>query len=129
MNQFRQKDLAEEAPKTQEPSKGKGRLVEIADFSFYTNRKEISRWLPFIFFLGGLALLYIYNSHQAIRTIRQTDEISREIKESRAEYISVKSEFMYKSKQSQVARRLEETGLKELKQPPIKISYKKEDEY
>ena len=47
------------------------------------------------------------------------DELKKEINELRSEYISVKSNLMKKSNPSEVSKRLETEGLKELTTPPI----------
>ena len=41
--------------------------------------------------------------------------------------MTAKSELMYKSKQSEVAKMVEEMGLKELTAPPYKIVVKQDD--
>lgn len=125
MNELRKEpEIQEETTQAAEPKK-RGKLIDMADAG--PMKGEMRRYFPYIFFLAGLAIIHIYNSHLAIKTVRRCDELSKEIKEARAEYISVKSEFMYRSKQSQVAKRLEGTGLKELTQPPIKITETEED--
>ncbi len=133
MNEFRERreeqEQASEGPAEQQPRE-KGKLIQAADYAFFLDKENAGRLMPYIFFLAFLAVLYIYNSNHAIRMIRDCDRLTKEIKEHRAEFISVKSEFMYRSKQSQVSKRLDERGLKELKQPPIKITFSEdEDEY
>jgi len=44
-----------------------------------------------------------------------------EVEENRADYTSMKADYMFASKQSEVARRVNEFGLKENKMPPYKI--------
>ncbi|MDX5321565.1 MAG: hypothetical protein LPK45_10590 [Bacteroidota bacterium] len=124
MNRIKEEPKTEQE-QTQEAPKKRGVLVELGDLNW--SREEVRKVFPFIFFLAGLAIIHIYNSNQAIKVVRQCDELNKEIKEARAEYISVKSELMYRSKQSQVSKRLEGTGLKELKQPPYKITETEED--
>lgn len=124
MNKLKEEHKAEEAAQEQAPKK-RGKLIEIADMQW--GKADIRKMFPFIFFLAGLAIIHIYNSNVAIKTMRESDQLGKEIKEARAEYISVKSELMYRSKQSQVSKRLEGTGLKELKQPPFKITETEED--
>jgi hypothetical protein len=46
-----------------------------------------------------------------------------ELKDLRSEYITVLSEIMSESRQSELAKKLENTGIKELKNPPSKITY------
>ncbi len=123
MNKIREKENKEQG--TPEETKAKSSLSNLADLNFLQG--DLRRYLPFLFFLAALAIVHIYNSHQAIKIVKRCDELGKEIKEARAEYISVKSELMYRSKQSQVAKRLEGTGLKELKSPPFKIIETKED--
>ncbi len=125
MNQLREKPENTEQQEQQETPKKRGKLIELADMSVPV--ADLRRMFPYIFFLAGLAIIHIYNSNQAIKVVRRADELAKEIKEARAEYISVKSELMYRSKQSQVSKRLEGTGLKELKQPPFKITETEED--
>lgn len=81
--------------------------------------------MPFIFFLMGLSLVYIANSYVAERTIRDIDKTSKDIKELRSEYISIKSDLMFKSRQSQVAKEVLPLGIKHLTVPPKKIVLKK----
>ncbi|TNE82030.1 MAG: hypothetical protein EP332_01770 [Bacteroidetes bacterium] len=123
MNQLRTEKTQQEEEKQTEETPKKGLLIRFTEMAGLGDKAEVAQFMPFVFFLSFLTLVYIYNSHQAIKVVRQIDELNKEIKEYRAEYISVKSDFMYKSKQSQVAKRLEGTGLKELTQPPVKLTY------
>jgi hypothetical protein len=77
--------------------------------------------MPFVFFLMGMALLYIANSYHAEHTIRQIDRTAKELKLLRTEYISGKSELMFTSKQSHVALMSLPLGLKESQDAPLKI--------
>ena len=72
-------------------------------------------------FSAALALPYIYNSHRAERNVRRVDALNKEVKDLRAEYITLKSEHMSASKQSDVAQRLEMFGIEELSSPPKRI--------
>jgi hypothetical protein len=81
------------------------------------------RWIvknvPFFLFLSVLAVIYIYNGHYADKTIRSINKVNRELKELQYEYKTLKSEVMFRSKQSELARAVEPLGLKELVAPPI----------
>ncbi len=77
--------------------------------------------MPFMFFLTGLAIVYIANSYMAEKTIRDIDKTQKDIKEMRAEYISAKTELMVKSKQTEVATALAPYGIKESVVAPKKI--------
>lgn len=94
---------------------------------FITYDKMVEN-IPFIIFLAGLAIVYIWNTHYAEKTRRDKDKLNRELKEYRWEYVSAKSELMFKSKQSEVLKLVEPSGLKELTTSPKKIVVSK-DEY
>lgn len=96
--------------------------------SLLSDMATVRKYAPFGLFLGALAMFYIWNAHRAEKLIRNTDKIKQEIKELRAEYLTIKSDLEYRSKQSQIAKKLEERGLQELRTPPYKITYNKKDE-
>jgi hypothetical protein len=77
------------------------------------------RNLPFFLFLAFLAVLYIYNGHYADHVVRDIGKTGRELKELQYEYKSLKSEVMFRSKQSELAKAVEPFGLKELTSPPV----------
>lgn len=79
------------------------------------------RNLPFIYFLSGLALLYIANAHHAERKIRQIDKLKNEIEEMRWEYNSVKSDFLYQSTKTQLSKEVSSLSVDKQKIPPKRI--------
>jgi hypothetical protein len=119
-----EKKIQEIEAKKPTPKKNKSGLVKslTALFSgtFLSNDKTIKN-LPFILFLGALALFYIANGYWADDKIRQMNKISSQIKELRSEFITSKSDLMFISKQSEVAKAVEKIGLKEPVTPPKKI--------
>jgi len=80
------------------------------------------RWIvkniPFFLFLAVLAIVYIYNGHYADNTVRSINKVNRELKELQHEYKTLKSEVMFRSKQSELAKAVQPLGLKELVVPP-----------
>ena len=92
------------------------------------NYQLITRNLPFLLFLAVIALVYIANSHLAEKKVRRINKLSREIKELKWEYLSVKSELMFRSKLSEVSKAVEPLGLKELNTPPQRIEVKQATE-
>lgn len=92
------------------------------------NYRALVQNLPYIGFLAVLALIYIANSHLAEKKIRRINQLGKEIKELKWEYINVKSELMFRSKMSEVSKSVEQLGLKQLSSPPQKIVLKKENE-
>ena len=98
--------------------------------SFRENKIEWKRllsyqWLvrniSFFLFLAVLAVIYIYNGHYADKTARNINRMSKELKELQYEYKTLKSEVMFRSKQSELAKAVESFGLKELVIPPIQL--------
>lgn len=78
-------------------------------------------YLPQTMFVVGLLLLYIFNSHYADRTYRKVSRLQQQVEDLRADYTTLKAEYMYASKQSEVAKKVKEFGLEETKEPPFKI--------
>ena len=75
--------------------------------------------IPFFLFLSLLAVLYIFNGHYSDKTIKDINKTSKEVKELQYEYKTLKSEVMFRSKQSELAKAVAPLGLKELVTPPI----------
>lgn len=95
-------------------------LSSVFSGTFLTNEKTLKH-LPYIIFLTCLAILYIANGYYADDQIREVNKVTNQLKELRTEYIYTKSELMFASKQSEVAKSAEQLGLKEPVVPPIKI--------
>jgi hypothetical protein len=78
-------------------------------------------YLPKIFFVMVLALIYIGNTHYAEQTVRKINLIQVEVEDLRADYTTLKADLMFGSKQSEVARKVKPFGLKESLIPPYKV--------
>ncbi len=89
------------------------------DWKKWLNYQSIVKQVPFFFFLALLAVIYIYNGHYADKTIRSINRTSREVRELEHEYKTVKSEVMFRSKQSELSKAVEPLGLKELTASPV----------
>jgi Bacteriodetes cell division protein (FtsL-like) len=79
------------------------------------------QYLPKILFIMLLGILYIGNTHHAERTVREINHAQSEVEDLRADYTTLKADVMFASKQSEVARRVKELGLRESLNPPFKI--------
>lgn len=95
-------------------------LQSVLDGSVLAGSKNLVS-LPYVLFLTGLAMVYISNNYYAQRKIREMNRIETEMKELRFEYRSTNSYLMFESKQSEVARKLEGTGIEESTEPPKKL--------
>lgn len=86
------------------------------------------KYLPKILFVMALGLLYISNTHYAEKTVRKINAVQAEVEDLRADYTTLKSDLMFASKQSEVARKVKGMGLKESLKPPYKVEVE-EGEY
>jgi hypothetical protein len=84
-------------------------------------RKKILQHLPFLLFLALIGIIYIGNSYFAEKNIRKIEKLQKDLKELRYEHITMKSNLMISSRQSKVASRLDESGIKISTTPPRKI--------
>jgi hypothetical protein len=77
--------------------------------------KHSTQWVfdnfNYLMFLGFLGVVYIANAHFAEKNVRDIQRVEKEIKEMKWEYISIKSETMYKSMQSQLEDKVERLNL------------------
>jgi len=89
-------------------------------FNFF-NRDLVIRNIPFVIYLTFIALFYIWNSYAVDKTVREIDKTDKELKEFRSEFITGKSDLMYKCKMTEVANNIEMYGVKESKEAPKKI--------
>jgi len=83
--------------------------------------------IPFLLFMFGIGIFYIGNSHFGESTIIGMEKMNREIKELKSEFISTRSELMFVSKQSEVAKAVAPMGIYESVVPPKKIVVKSKE--
>jgi hypothetical protein len=106
------------------PKKKKSTIVKSLNAVFsgtFLSNDNVLKHIPFVLFLSVIAILYIANGYWADDKVRQVNKLNAQIKDYRSEYISTKSELMFVSKQSEVAKSVEKLGLKEPIVPPMKI--------
>ncbi len=89
--------------------------------SYFFKREDASKWLPFTLFVFVMVVFYISLQQYAERVVRNSEKLNKEIKELRSEYLSTKAELMKESMQTDIAKKLEGTGLKELREPAFKL--------
>jgi cell division protein FtsL len=82
--------------------------------------------LLFFLFLALLAVIYIANGHRADNTIRDITITAKELKELQYEYKSLKSEEMFKSRETQIVQAAAPLGLKISNAPPMRLVIKEE---
>ena len=85
-------------------------MLSILDGSILSKDK-VSSQIPYTLFLALLALIYIGNKYRYEKLVREGQKVQVEVKNLRAESITTAAQLMHISKQSQVARMVEEKGL------------------
>ncbi len=118
------KETNNENPK----SGGLSRFFEMFDVLGENSLKQILLSLPFILFLLLLAFLHIANNHYADQFVRDINRSERDLKLYRWQYMTISSKLMKESKQSSVSKRVQEVGLKELRQAPQTLEVKQNTE-
>jgi hypothetical protein len=125
-NEFKEpvKEKKQKASKKARKPRGESRLGKalrsILDGSILT-RENVVRLIPFVLFLTGISVFYIANSHYADKNIREANRLRKEINSLEAEFLSTESEKSTVNQQSELAVRLDSTGVKESVIPPTKI--------
>ena len=102
-------EFVDEEPLKKRVFKG-GSVKDFIDGSVLT-RDFVMRQLPFIIFLAILAIIYIGNRYHAEKLVRRSGELQTELKELRAEAITVSAELVHLSRQSEVLKLLRKNNL------------------
>ncbi len=129
-NTYRKKDNEnkEKAKGNTEPTKT---VFQMLESSLGLNNIMIAglpvKHVPRIAFIMALLIFYIANTHQANRIVRNTAKAKSEVQDLRADYTTLKADLMFKSKQSEVAKRVAALGLEESLVPPYKIEVETEE--
>lgn len=125
MNQFKTNTAPANAPKSQVNKEADEVLKKASEFTFFLSRDNLGKALPAIIMGVLVIIVYISLSHYHVKSLKQKDDLKKELNELRSEYISVKSSLMKKSNQSEVAKELSPEGVKELRTPPHIIENEK----
>jgi len=129
-NQFKKKideeiELREvEEQEEQKPEEPEGSIMIFLRKFFndgVVSKEVATEMLPFLIFICLLVMIYIGNSHMAETNIRKIDKLNKEVTELGWEYKSLKADLMYRSKLTEVAKKVDTLGIKELIEPPKKI--------
>ncbi len=91
----------------------------IDKFNFNQDINQLS--LLKVLWITFLVMSYIFCKHNLESLTRKLEKADLAVKEMRASYISYKSRYMFKSKHSEVSRKLGAIGMDKNIEPPIKI--------
>ena len=113
---------------------GKAKKSRLNPFAFMEQKLDISgllgeqvpvKLVPPFLFAAFLAMLYIWSNHQAEKTIRKIERTQQEVEDLRADVTTLEAEYMFSSKQSEVAKKIQPLGLVEIEEPPHRIVLEK----
>lgn len=122
MNQFKSNINNPQTESGSEAVKGADEVIKKAsEFDFFISKESLSRLMPPLFTGVAIMVVYIALSHFHVKSLKEKEELKKELNELRSEYISAKSNLMKRSNQSEVANRLQTEGVKELRTPPAII--------
>lgn len=68
-----------------------------------------------------LVFIYIFFQHNIETLVKRKEKAEVQMKESQASYIGQKARYMYESKHSEVSKKMDELGMIQNMEPPIKI--------
>ncbi|MDN3549845.1 FtsL-like putative cell division protein [Mucilaginibacter aquaedulcis] len=102
-------------------------FTQLFSKGFISTEKATSA-LPFLMYLALLGMIYIGNMHLAEKTIRDIDDITKEVKERGWDYKTAKAEMAFKSTLTEVAKRADTLGVRQSVEPPQKITVKEEEQ-
>jgi Bacteriodetes cell division protein (FtsL-like) len=105
-----------------QPSERKNREIKSASWlsEFLTNFSDLdkmiegglpTRYIPYLLFLSALGIFYVANSHYAEKMIRELNKSEVETENMRADYTTIKVEFLFRSKQTEITTKAEAIGL------------------
>ncbi|MFM9945336.1 MAG: FtsL-like putative cell division protein, partial [Bacteroidia bacterium] len=75
-------------------------------------RENITKYLPFVLFLSGVLLVYIFFSHRSDKKVRKIEKLNREVKELYSEYITLQTEILNGSRSSNLEQIMLKEGIK-----------------
>src|SRR5690348_11442092 len=84
----------------------------------WLNYAAIVQQVPYLLFLSVLAVVYIYNGHNADKLVRRTSKAARELKDLQSEYKSVTGDVLLRSRQSELVEAAKPLGLQALTTAP-----------
>ena len=103
-------------------------LLDLFGLGDMLNYASVIKQALFAAFIVGIGIFHIFNSHKAVKMVREQDTLENEIKELRWEQISLKSDLMKRSMLSDIELNIQELELKRLKTPPYKIVVKSSED-
>jgi len=77
--------------------------------------------LPKVLWVAFLVLVYIFNGHQSNKQVVKLTKLKAEVEDLKVQYQITQSDYMYASKQSEVARKVADLQIEESSVAPRKL--------
>ena len=90
-------------------------------------REKFTKQFPFMVYITVLLMAIITNTYIAEERNRELTQTTKKLNDLQVEYIQVKSAIMESSKQSVLAKKLANVGLKEATEPLKRININEEN--
>ena len=97
-------------------------LLKLFGLDDMLNYSKIIKQATFICFLIGIGIIHIFNAHNAVKMVKEKDTLEKEINEIRWQQMSIKSDFLKRSMQSDLEKDMKAIGMESIKTPPYKIT-------
>ena len=94
----------------------------------FISKERATGALPFVMYIALLGMIYIGNMHLAEKTIRDIDDITKEVKERGWDYKTAKADMAFKSTLTEVAKPDDTLGVRQSVEPPQKITVKEDQD-
>lgn len=101
-------------------------VMEMFNIERFMSIDGFMRNRNFVGFLFLLGLIYIYNAHLAQKNIFKINKMEREIKEKHGELITNQAQIQQFGRQSEIAKKLQGSGIKELLDNPYHLKLEQE---
>jgi hypothetical protein len=88
---------------------------------FFISQQRLVKNVPFFIYLSFLTVMYIYNGHQAEKTIKDISRTSKELKDLKYEFKMIRKDWMSQTQQTEIMKTVEPLGIKEILEAPIKL--------
>jgi len=88
-----------------------GKIESGVDLDTIFDKYFSGKYLGYLIYVLIIGLLYISNSHVNDKLTRRHLGLKKELEGLRAEYVTLKQEYLHNSSRSEVAKRVKEIGL------------------
>lgn len=114
---------------SQEPKVKSSKKKPAFDFAFggglNMGAYYIFKNINFIFFLAFIGIIYIANSHYAVKTIKKIKDVQHKLEQTSWKSNAKKSDLMFESMQSRIMEKVTELQLEPISGKPKKIEVEK----